>query len=684
MVKGKLIRKIAAVFITAVFLVNLLSGCAVSIDEDGIKALSDKGSKPANVGSTVDTKTSDEEGTDAGAVSEEKKEKADAAPDAEVTFREASIPEGEWQLDVSFPDWRGDLSSTYAINNCVGFYGYSGQGQLYMECDDEAESFDLFLNGKKIDVPDIKAGGSYLADISGASVDGMNSVMVSGLEKGNVRVCIPYPVVTEGKPEEAGLQEEALELIDRIISADIENGFSSAQLAIVKDGKLVYENAWGNVRTYDENGNPIESSPVTTDTLYDLASNTKMYSVNYAIQYLLTKGEADLDSRIVDILGSEFSDDTIKIDYEGYDAVSLETNKKWKEELTVRDLLRHQGGFPPGPHYYNDRYDHATQDFDSDAGNVIYVGTAGDLKTREETLKAICQTPLMYEPGTQTIYSDVDYMILCYCVEKITGKRMDEYLSEVFFEPMGLSHITYNPLENGFTKDDCAATELMGNTRDGNLHYSGIREETIAGQVHDPNAYYCMAGISGHAGLFSNASDLAKLASLMLTGGYDDRAYFKRDVIDLFTAPKGEAYPNFGLGWWREADHRRDWYFGSITDSETFGHQGFTGTLTMIDPDNDLVIVLLTNKIHTQMMENDETLSKWNGNFYLTSTLGFVPQIVEMGMYKDTDENVWADLVSDMILDAKRQIDSEGITDEDHPRMKTLKTLLSVKDQYGK
>ncbi|MCR4907462.1 MAG: serine hydrolase, partial [Lachnospiraceae bacterium] len=494
---------------------------------------------------------------------------AEAAPEKTpaVGITGDEIPESEWQLDVSFPDWKGDPSSTYAINNCVGFTGYSGQGKVYLECDKDVSGFDLFVNGKGIDVSAAEAGKQYSADISPLTVNGINTIQLSNLEKGTVRVCIPYPKITEGKPEETGIGEDALELIDSLITADIENGFSSAQLAVVKDGKLVYDKAWGNVRTYDEKGNPTESAPVTTDTLYDLASNTKMYSVNYAIQYLLTKGEIDLNSRVVDILGPEFADDTIKIDYEGYDAVPLETNKKWKEELTIRDLLRHQGGFPPGPHYYNDRYDHATQDFDSDAGNVIYVGTAGDLKAREETLEGLCKTPLMYEPGSQTIYSDADYMILCYCVEKLTGKRLDEYMSEVFFEPMGLKHITFNPLEHGFTKDDCAATELMGNTRDGNLHYSGIRTETIQGEVHDPNAYYCMAGISGHAGLFSNAADLAKLVSVMLTGGYGDKSYFSRDVIDLFTAPKSEAYPNYGLGWWREAYHRRDHYFGSVTES---------------------------------------------------------------------------------------------------------------------
>ena len=128
---------------------------------------------------------------------------------------------------------------------------------------------------------------------------------------------------------------------------------------------------------------------------------------------------------------------------------------------------------------------------------------------------------------------------------------------------MGLTRITFNPLQEGYAADDCAATELNGNTRDNFLDIPGYRTYTLQGEVHDPNAYFCMNGISGHAGLFANATDLAKLASVMLTGGYGKYQYFSRDVIDMFTAPKHEDYTYYGLGWWREGDHGRDRYFGS-------------------------------------------------------------------------------------------------------------------------
>jgi CubicO group peptidase (beta-lactamase class C family) len=123
--------------------------------------------------------------------------------------------------------------------------------------------------------------------------------------------------------------------------------------------------------------------------------------------------------------------------------------------------------------------------------------------------EGIFRTPLMFEPGTDTRYSDIDYMLLGLIVEKKTGTDLDTFLSETFWKPMGLEHITYCPLENGFSKEDCAATELNGNTRDGLIDFPGVRTETIQGEVHDEECYYTMEVVSGHAGLFASASDLA-------------------------------------------------------------------------------------------------------------------------------------------------------------------------------
>lgn len=596
-------------------------------------------------------------------------------------IKETTIPDQGWQTDAIFPDWQD--RTAISSNNRLWFYSYTGQGRIYLDISEDSGPFDLFVNNQKVDTSGLNAGGKYEIDISGISVDGRNTLQLCETDGGSIEVLIPYPSVIEGIPEDVGLSSEALDLIDRIIAADVENGFPAAQLAVVRNGRLVYENAWGNVVTYDENGDPVDSVPVTTDTLFDLASNTKMYSVNYALQYLVTNGQVRVDTKISDILGSRFYEDTIDIAYDGYEHNDLDAVKKWKADLTIEDLLCHQGGFPAGPQYFNDRYDHASQNFDSDNGNILYAGTAGDDSTRSKTLDLICKTPLMYEPGTSTVYSDLDYMILCYCIEEITGERLDDFLKRVFWEPMGLIHITYNPLENGFTPDDCAATELMGNTRDGNVTYTGIRSNTIQGEVHDPLAYYCMAGVSGHAGLFSNAGDLAILASVMLTGGYEGQSYFSRNVIDLFTTPKGQDDPGYALGWWREGDHVRDYYYGATAGTAVYGHQGFTGTLTVIDPENNLVIVLLTNKIHTRLLEGDPTFNNYGGSQYTTGRLGFASEIVHMGLEPDTDPDIWRDLLRSMIKDHEKDMAANGITSPTHPRYRTYEALKSVLDSLG-
>lgn len=572
----------------------------------------------------------------------------------EAVISESALPAGyQWQYDCSFPDWQD--RSSYAANNRLGFTSYSGQGEIYVTSEPGTKSFTLYINDQKIDTSKMVAGKTYKIDISGITRNGTNSLQVSGLSEGSVSVRIPYPVLTTGTPEEVGINPKSIELIDKIISADVEHGFPSAQIAVIRHGKLVYENQWGNVKTYDEKGNPVEASPVTKDTLYDLASVTKMFSVNYAIQYLVTQGRLDIDMKVSDILGSAFYEDTENRKYGGTDEISLEENKLLKQNLTIRDILMHQAGFPAGPVNFKEG------------------------SSREETLQNICKTPLQYRPGTKALYSDLDYMILGFVVEKVTDQRLDQFLKKTFWDPMGLTHIAYNPMQNGFGKEDCAATELQGTTFEGTVAKSGKRKGTVQGEVHDPNAYYCMGGISGHAGLFSNAGDLAKLAYVMLSGGYGDKEFFSRDVLDLFTSIHDADVNHLGLGWWREGDHSRDYYFGSVSDSNAFGHNGFTGTFVLIDPSTDMVIVLLTNKIHSKVMKDGNYSSPYEGSRYTSAYMGFIPEILEIGMDGEkVDDSIWKSLVSDMAEDYKRNNEAKGITDKEHPSWKAYDALMSV------
>ncbi|MCR4961035.1 MAG: penicillin binding protein PBP4B [Lachnospiraceae bacterium] len=432
-------------------------------------------------------------------------------------------------------------------------------------------------------------------------------------------------------PELVDISSNCFEEIDRIISRDIENGFSSAQLAVIKDNKLVCQNTWGYVNSYNPDGTLKEDRvPATNDTLYDLASNTKMYTVNYAIQYLVTHDALDINTRICDILGDDFYEDTIEVHYLGYEFPGLETEQEWKSRLTIRDVLCHEAGFPADPRYHSEYYDPSIDKRVDAPVNPLYMGAGADDKTREQTLKMLFKTPLMYEPGTQTVYSDVDYMLLSFVIEKITGQDLESFLKTVFWEPMELDHICFNPLKNGFSPNDCAATELNGNTRDGAAFFEGIRTYTLQGEVHDEKAWYCMAGVSGHAGLFSSATDLALLANLMLNGSDDpDKAFFSDEVIKTFTSPKDEAHEKWGIGWWLQGPEKeRAYYFSSVAPAETFGHQGWTGTLTCIDPTRNLVIVFLTNKINSPVKDPAADADVFTGSSYTTASLSFVPKLI--------------------------------------------------------
>ena len=589
---------------------------------------------------------------------------------------------GGWQGEPVFPNWKG-LDDTLAMNHMYTFVGYAGQGTLCVEPEAEVTGFNLFVNNRQVNTAAMAAGGVWNVDISGQTINGRNTIQVGGIRpRGKqVTVRVGYPTVQEGSLQDVGIDRDALELLEQIIQADVNNGFPSAQMAIVKNGKLVYQNAWGKVNSYNPDGTPKTDSPaVTNDTLYDLASNTKMYTANYALQYLVTQGKANLDSRLVDLLGSAFVEDTIDITYNGYENPGLKVNKQWKAELTLRDILRHQAGFPADPQYHNDSFDQCSQKTVPGATNVLFSGWDGSAATRAATLKSIFKTPLMYKPGTKTVYSDVDYMLLAFAIEAITGKGLDAFLKETFWDPMGLTHTTYNPLLNGFAANDCAATELNGNTRDGAISFTGVRTATIQGQVHDEKCYYAMGGISGHAGLFSNATELAKLASVMLTGGYGENRYFSRNVMDAFTAPKKENAANWGLGWWREGDNQRCWYFGTQAPSNTIGHQGWTGTLTMIDPVEDLVVVYLTNKINSPVTDKAANPNKFNGNWYTASTLGFVAQLLYQGLQNHgTDpNNAYSALLEDMAESKFALVAEGGNVPATHPLVRSGYAVLEA------
>ncbi len=602
-----------------------------------------------------------------------------------VEISTAKLPKGDFEAELSFPDWKENVDDTLAMNNMYGFLAYHNQGTLYVTVSKKVESFVMFINHHKINTKKM-VDGTYLVDFSSIAIDGKNVVQVCGIIpstlKNAIKVYVPYPTVIEGSIKESGISKEAFDTINDIITQDIEHGFTSAQLAVIKNGALVYQNAWGKVNSYLPDGSVnAKSNKVTNETMYDLASVTKMYSIIYAVQYLVQKEVLRMDDRVADLVGKEFVDKTIDINYDGYDKIPLEKNKEWKKRITLKDLLMHRAGFPKSGHYHIEYYDVKKQQLSSKTKNLLYVEYVGKDTKKKTLVEGICKTPLMYKPRTKTLYSDIDYQLLGFIIEKVTKKDLNTFLKETFWEPLGLEHITYCPLEHGFQKEDCAATELNGNTRDGLIHFDKIREETIQGEVHDEEAYYTMGGVAGHAGLFASATDLAILSYLMLTGGIEDQKFFDKNTIDYFTSPQMPNVSGWGIGWWRVGNNDRVWYFSSQAPSTAIGHEGWTGTLTMIDFENQMVIVYLTNKKNTALTNpgDIETLNKFNGDWYTSASLGFITQLIYMGCVRTPESKDAFDyLLSDMASEKLKLVRAEKRIPRTHAVMQAWYALLEA------
>lgn len=432
---------------------------------------------------------------------------------------------------------------------------------------------------------------------------------------------VAYDKVTyAASPEQVGFSSEKLDKIDDYINQQVKDGFPATAMIVVKDGKIVKESAYGYLKKYDTtyvNGEyemarlmpESQWEPAKVDSLFDLASNTKMYATNYAIQKLVSEGKLNLDQTISSFPGWENFKDSYVI-YTGKWTLGgtgglPEAKILGKETVTVRDLLHHSGGNIPDPEYPNK----------TSAGDLWY--QTDDSTNRDGIIDAICKTPLKYSPRTSIAYSDVDFMMLGLLVEKITGMPLDKYVEKNIYNKLGLSNTVFNPLQKGFKQSEIAATELNGNTRDGNINFGlmedgtpvDIRKYTLQGEVHDEKAWYSMGGVAGHAGLFSNVGDMAVLTQLMLNGGvYNGKQIFTKEVANEFTTPYSVDPSNvdastYGLGWRMHSKSSSAYYYFNWGPSRsTYGHQGWTGTLTIIDPVYNMTITILTNLRHSEVI----------------------------------------------------------------------------------
>ena len=333
-------------------------------------------------------------------------------------------------------------------------------------------------------------------------------------------------------PAAVGMSATRLQKIDRVMARAIKaGGFPGGVVVIGRRGASVLEKGFGNLSWSSK------SPADPQQTIYDLASLTKVVATTTALMILYDQGKVQLDDQVIKYLPA-FGGGV-------------------KDQITVRQLLEHRSGLPAG----------------RDLWRIAL--------TPSEARQAVLETPLECDPGRCYIYSDLGADVLGFIVETVSAQRLDVFLQEHVFEPLGMHDTSFRP--HWTLRDRIAPTEL-----------TPPRGYPLRGEVHDENAF-ALGGVAGHAGLFSTASDLSVFAQMMLNGGEINGVRIVSDsTVGLFTARAGSRTTR-ALGW-DTCGH--DGSCGKYLSERAFGHTGFTGTSLWIDPDRDLFVILLTNRVH--------------------------------------------------------------------------------------
>ncbi|MFN8206524.1 MAG: glycoside hydrolase family 3 N-terminal domain-containing protein [Bacteroidales bacterium] len=399
-------------------------------------------------------------------------------------------------------------------------------------------------------------------------------------------------------PEEIGISSDTLALIDSLVYQAIrEEAFPGCQVLAAKDGIVFYQKAFGYY-TYDS----IE--PVQLTDIYDLASLTKITATLPVVMQLFDQGKIDLKGK----LGT-------------YLPAARETNK---EKLMLQDILAHQAGLQAWiPFYistmqplskgkmlvskkYSEEYP-----FRVDRNFYLYrqigykpgiykADSSGQYKYqvadhlwinnawRDSIFRRIYDSPLAKKK--EYLYSDLGFLLLWQMAEAQTGQALDSYMMKNFYRPLGAAKLGFNPLLR-FDSQSVAPTE-------NDIFW---RRQLVQGHVHDMGAAM-LGGVAGHAGLFSNANDLAKMMQLYLNGGeYGGTRFFKQSTVKQFTtAPFVKSENRRGLGFDKPLldDSKGPGSHCKDASTASFGHTGFTGTMVWADPNNGVVFVFLSNRVY--------------------------------------------------------------------------------------
>jgi uncharacterized protein YbbC (DUF1343 family)/CubicO group peptidase (beta-lactamase class C family) len=323
---------------------------------------------------------------------------------------------------------------------------------------------------------------------------------------------------------------DRLTVLDPILQKAIASEqIPGAVLLVSHDHQVVYRKAFG-YRSLEP-----RREPMTVDTIFDLASLTKVVATTTAVMQLVEKGALRDNDPVAKYI-PEFA-------------------QSGKEDVTLRELLTHHSGLAP------------------------ILDLTRPWEGRDTAFRMAFAEKLTYPPGSRFVYSDINFLVLGALVERVSGKRLDEYCAENIFTPLAMTHTRFLPPAAWLSK--IAPTQY------------DEQEKMLRGTVHDPTARR-MGGVAGHAGLFSTADDLAKFAEFLLRGG----PVLSPLMIEKMTTPQQPPTSEVlhGFGW--DIDSSYSSNRGELLPVGSFGHTGFTGTSLWIDPTTQTYIILLTNAVH--------------------------------------------------------------------------------------
>ena len=402
--------------------------------------------------------------------------------------------------------------------------------------------------------------------------EGKLPVTTGGYREGTSLKAVPRPKTTRYDALcKAGMDIECFRKIDSIALFGIsQKAYPGCQILVAKDGRIVYNQCYGS-QTYDTGAIPMD-----TNTVYDLASLTKISATNLAVMKLVDAGKISLDDKL-----------------SRYLPYLKHTNKK---NITVKQALSHCARLKAFDSYWKDALDDGSIHIGgATPEGFIPIGDSISISKnyRSTLLRQIASSKLEKKQGY--LYSDLGFILLADLVQYVSGKSVDVFMQQHFYKPLGMNSTCFQPLQHGIDIRRIPPTEFE----------KSFRKQQIHGYVHDPNAA-AMGGVAGHAGLFSTANDLFRLYQMMLDSGrFDGRQYISAKTFNTFNSRHFTSINNRrALGFEKPFINGRSTHVSPLASQSSFGHTGYTGIMVWVDPQYNLIYIFLSNRVYPSASPN--------------------------------------------------------------------------------